>query len=485
MNCMSDRKSILDKESFSFWFPWVLANVKGCTLGVLISLSVLIIIPNEFIASIFLGVSLGYNQWLILREHLPSSRGWILQTTLGVLAGFTLLNIIHAKTVGAFAFIPISVISFMLFGAILGFAQWIVLRRYFDKSSWWIMANTVAWSSSSLIILLLDVQLPEFIILVLDYLIVGVILGARTGMMLNTLIKNSGSVNSSQSIVHKDPIKIKIVSIFLVCLMLCINFLVNKAPHEYYALPSKAATTVCKDLPPMECIGDDSYCKEVVSFQPKHGRGYIDYPVVDETWDNQYRSYLRRDLMMLVQNITDRVSCESSRWGFGLSEPLMMSDMSEKEGYIPGMSQGVGGHPRGSHQDGNDIDIAYYQRNNLYAWLALESKFDDRKGHLIRSVCQHTLFGMEVYRCTQTPVLVDLRRTALLLIYLSEHPNLRVVGVDGRVGIALERIFDDMIEAGWLTKQEREKIPLAYEMKDRGAAWFKHHHNHIHISMQP
>ena len=58
----------------------------------------------------------------------------------------------------------------------------------------------------------------------------------------------------------------------------------------------------CPNLPPLQCSGAD--CDDLVPFDPDYGDGYIDYPENGETWTNQYRSYIRRDLMMLIKYAT-------------------------------------------------------------------------------------------------------------------------------------------------------------------------------------
>ncbi len=228
----------------------------------------------------------------------------------------------------------------------------------------------------------------------------------------------------------------------------------------------------CDNLPSIYCIGNSDYCGELVQFDPPMGEGYIDYPMNGETWENQYRSYIRRDLKMLIDYATAKVACKCDDWSYGNFAPLGLIDMSEENGSIPGSSVGYPGHPPGTHENGRDIDTAYYQ---LYT--------DDNKGRVV---------GLNYdYHLVEPPYNFDKWRTALFISYLSEHPRLRVVGVDGQIGLVLDGTgdqmgtFDDLVSQGWIDPVHREYIPLAYEVEDQGWGWFRFHHHHMHVSMNP
>jgi hypothetical protein len=232
----------------------------------------------------------------------------------------------------------------------------------------------------------------------------------------------------------------------------------------------------CADLPQLLCTGSAENCSELVPFDPDYGVGYIDYPVNGETWDNQYRSYIRRDLMQLVDYATAKLQCKTAGWEFGSHAPLGLVDMSEADGSIPGTSIGSPGHPPGTHEGGRDIDLAYYQF----------SKPDNRS----RVVCDHHLwdevYGIyDAYHCTADPYLLDPWRTALFTAYMSEHPLLRVIGVDGKVGPLLDDSLDWFIANGWIDPEFRDFIPLFYEETDEGYGFFRFHHHHMHVSMNP
>jgi hypothetical protein len=225
-------------------------------------------------------------------------------------------------------------------------------------------------------------------------------------------------------------------------------------------LPGEAPGPPCDGLPSLYCIGDREYCSELVQFTPDAGDGYI-----NQAYEG-FR-YIRRDLMMLIKYATAKTACKTDGWDYGNKGPLGLIDMSEADGSTPKDSYGNYLHPPGSHEEGRDIDTAYYQ---LYS-----------ADNLARIV------GLSYdYHLIEPPYNFDRYRTALYISYLAEHPLLRVVGVDGQIGLILdgeEGTLNELVEEEWIDEDLRASIPLAYEVEDTGLGWFRHHHHHLHVSM--
>jgi len=246
---------------------------------------------------------------------------------------------------------------------------------------------------------------------------------------------------------------------------------VGAGPGENLSFPLDQLDSLCPDLPELECTGGEAVCGELVPFDPDYGPGYIDYPENGETWSNQYRSFLRRDTRMLIKYATAYVDCLASDWAVGNGQPLGLIDMSEANGSIPGTSIGQPGHPNGTHTNGYDIDVSYYQVGTT----------DNRA----RPVCEHHEDGEEAYHCTAAPHLLDPWRTALFLGALLEHPHLRVVGADGKVGPIVKSALRVLCEAGWLGDAScGRSYKLAYEETNQGYGWFYFHHHHMHVSFE-
>lgn len=237
--------------------------------------------------------------------------------------------------------------------------------------------------------------------------------------------------------------------------------------------PPPGPVPSCTPAAPAICQGTEAHCGELLPFLPRTGPGWWDYPINGETANNQYRSFARRDVIMLVQYATSMVECQSANWTFGNRQPLGLGDMSEGNGAIPGTSVGQPGHPPGTHEFGRDMDIAYYQLQAA----------DNR----LRSVCPHTQNGQDQYRCVAPPTDLDVWRSALFVGHLHANTRLRVVGLDGQVGPLVESAMQQLCSGGWLTGSvcTTNGRKTTYEVTDMGRGWFRFHHHHLHMSIRP
>ncbi len=227
-------------------------------------------------------------------------------------------------------------------------------------------------------------------------------------------------------------------------------------------------TVDCPDLPELFCDPSAEDCAELIQFDPTDGDGYNDYPENGETASDQYRSWLRRDGVYLVKYAAAYVACKAAEWAFGNGGDIGLIDMSEEDGSIPGSSIGQPGHPAGTHTNGHDIDLAYYQVNTA----------DNRA----RPICDHYDSGGEAYHCTASPDKLDPWRTALFIGAMHDHPDLRVIGCDGRAGPIIEYALEKLCDGGWLSNSACSYPKLAYELTDEGMGWYLFHHHHIHVS---
>ncbi len=230
--------------------------------------------------------------------------------------------------------------------------------------------------------------------------------------------------------------------------------------------PPPACAAGMGEVPDWRCTAD---CAELVPFEPDVGPGYWDYPINGETEANEYRSYIRRDVMMLIKYASAMVACQAADWAFGNGGNLGLGDMSEADGAIPGTSVGSPGHPPGTHVDGHDMDIAYYQTGTT----------DNR----LRAICEHRVGGADQYHCTGPATLLDPWRTALFLGHMHANPNLRIIGVDGQAGPPILSAVTQLCNDDWLETSACSSPKLTYEVTDMGRGWFRFHHHHFHISV--
>jgi len=164
-------------------------------------------------------------------------------------------------------------------------------------------------------------------------------------------------------------------------------------------------------------------------------------------------SHLRREVSYLVQYAANETAAM-----FPGTNPIGLLDMGESDGSTPGTMVGSLRHPQGTHINGNDIDIAYFQTG---------------ADNLGRSVCpENGSF------CTGAPDILDARRSAYFIVKLMESPNLRVIGVDTMIASDLFDAADDLRSEGKITANQRSMMDsyLAY-----GDGWPFHQH-HLHFS---
>jgi hypothetical protein len=227
----------------------------------------------------------------------------------------------------------------------------------------------------------------------------------------------------------------------------------------------------CDNMPDWRCEGGEAQCGRIELFLPARGQGYWDYPANGETVNNPYRSWARRDGILLSKYAGALTECLSQNWDFGNGGEVCIGDCSEEDGGIPGASIGRPGHPEGTHTNGYDLDMGYYQVNTENNWM--------------RPVCEHYLNGRDQYHCVGEPFALDPWRSALYLGLLHHSPQLRVIGVDGRIGPLIDSATDQLCEAGFLDGPacNRRTRAIAYEEEDAGRGWFRFHHHHWHISL--
>jgi hypothetical protein len=203
---------------------------------------------------------------------------------------------------------------------------------------------------------------------------------------------------------------------------------------------------------------------------PSNGSGYVDDRLDDERAAAWSTSYLRRDLMMVVEYAAAKVACKANGWDTGNGAAVGLGDMSERDGATPGTAKGKPRHPTSTHENGRDIDIAYFQRGTL----------DNR----LRPICRHrSAAGADEHRCLVAPERLDAWRTALLIGAVLEEPRIRAIGIDGHAAAAILGAFDELCATGWIDHAACERRDrIRFETRDTGHGWFRGHHNHLHVS---
>jgi hypothetical protein len=232
------------------------------------------------------------------------------------------------------------------------------------------------------------------------------------------------------------------------------------------------------EIPAYRCPDDDESCDEMVTFDPRETAWYVDLPVNGETADNQTRSYIREHLRKLIDYASSLTQCRSQNFPLGNDMPLHLLDMSLKDGRMPQTPSGEDAHPAGSHSNGQELDISYYQ-------LAADNE--------ARAPCDfYDINGANQARCMSEPSTLDVWRTALFIGYLHDSLYVTAVGIDGMMAPYINDAISIYCDHGVLTNRVCNgpiKSPLksrwsvvAYETEDDGRGWFRFHHHHLHVS---
>jgi hypothetical protein len=178
-----------------------------------------------------------------------------------------------------------------------------------------------------------------------------------------------------------------------------------------------------------------------------------------ESYSN-YR-WLRRELIMLV-----RAAIHEVQLAFPGSTPLGLLDMADRDAVTPGFDVGTPRHPESTHDQGGNIDIAYYQTDgDSSGAIVCGPNGSDSDGYYCTSVAHHV---------------VDLPRTVYFMAMLNRSPRVRVIGVDKLLAPLLVAETDRQRAAGTLTNELAQRViaNLAY-----GDGWPFHHH-HMHVSLR-
>jgi len=201
------------RASDIFWLWWGLAGLAGFVGGMAIKTAIEItadlggftaaleaIAPPVFGAlfGAMLGISTGLAQWLVLRRRLGGVGAWLPAT----LAALVLFWLLHNAEVFGFAHSPWGLVGQgfghgAIVGAMLGAAQYFVLRRRVASAGRWVLISIVSWSAAGAIMhFLLDVALAlpgnygPF-----DVLIVSVLAALFSGFGLQRLLGQAVEVS--------------------------------------------------------------------------------------------------------------------------------------------------------------------------------------------------------------------------------------------------------------------------------------------------
>jgi hypothetical protein len=153
---------------WALWFYWIMATTLGWLVGVLLFNGIPLVIS---------GVAIAAFQWSVLYKRIRKSWRWLVFSSLAWIFGYILYILL----------IPgqMSLLLGPFLGAILGVAQWFILRKELEWAGWWIPISILAWTTG--------------LVLVPGALSSGALPGALTGLTLVILFRYSYAENPQRA----------------------------------------------------------------------------------------------------------------------------------------------------------------------------------------------------------------------------------------------------------------------------------------------
>ncbi len=136
----------IEHNKFQLWLGWTLATTAGMLFGFLLSIPLVNLLDlalARVVIPIVTGFLIGFSQWIILRRYLVSGTDWILAGGTAWAVGYTLGLLIIQNFSDT---ILGGVIAYILFGAVVALAQWQMLRREVPHLLIWILVSSLAWT---------------------------------------------------------------------------------------------------------------------------------------------------------------------------------------------------------------------------------------------------------------------------------------------------------------------------------------------------
>ena len=139
-----------ERADWWFWIKWVLVSAVGGAVGLVVGVSVGEAVGEAMGA--FAGLAVGWAlvgtaQWIVLRKRVCRSGWWVLASAVGGLL---------SAAVGGLVGVSVGPLVGLIVGmaaswAVVGTAQWMVLRERVHGSGWWVLVTAVGGAVGGLV----------------------------------------------------------------------------------------------------------------------------------------------------------------------------------------------------------------------------------------------------------------------------------------------------------------------------------------------
>jgi len=185
----------VERNEIGLWLGWTLATAGGMLVGFLLALplvNLLDLVIAQIAVPVFAGAAVGFAQWIVLRRYLTAGSRWALGDGTSWVAGY-ILGLLLVQSLPSSMFI--ATIGYLLFGAIVALVQWPVLQREIPNAFIWVLANTIGWTAgfwtSQLVLPLLfsDPAIQPAASTTVIAVTSGLVAGAITGLALIWIVR--------------------------------------------------------------------------------------------------------------------------------------------------------------------------------------------------------------------------------------------------------------------------------------------------------
>jgi hypothetical protein len=184
----------VERSEIGLWLSWTLATAGGMLLGFLPSIPLVNLLDLGFAqiaVPVLAGTVIGFAQWLVLRRYLTATSQWAWADGISWAVGYILgLFLIQVLPSTVFA----AFIGYFLFGVIVALVQWPVLRREVPDVVTWIVASALAWAagywvSQAVLSLFTDPAIAPAVSTTVIAVTSGLVAGAITGLALVWIVR--------------------------------------------------------------------------------------------------------------------------------------------------------------------------------------------------------------------------------------------------------------------------------------------------------
>jgi hypothetical protein len=184
----------VERNELGLWLGWTLATAGGMLLGFLptiLLVNVLNLGLAQIAVPVLAGTVIGFAQWLVLRRYITASTRWDWTDGISWAAGY-ILGLLLIQMLPSSVFVVF--IGYFLFGAIVALVQWPVLRREIPQVLTWLVASAIAWAvgywvSQAVLSLFTDPLIDPVVGTTVIAVTSGLVAGAITGVALIWIVR--------------------------------------------------------------------------------------------------------------------------------------------------------------------------------------------------------------------------------------------------------------------------------------------------------